>query len=260
MEVVIAPAERLAVLAADAVEAVVRSGPGAVLGLATGSSPLKVYDELVRRHVQEGLSFAGVRAFMLDEYVGLPVDHPERYRNVIETEIASRVDFAPGAVQGPDGNAEDLVAACAAYEESIAGAGGVDLQILGIGTDGHIAFNEPGSSLASRTRIKTLTAQTREDNARFFGDDVERVPRHCLTQGLATIMSARHLVLLATGKGKAEAVHQLVEGPVSAMWPATVMQMHPHATVLVDDAAASRLQLGDYYRQTYASKPDWQGL
>ncbi len=260
MEVVIAPAERLAVLAADAVEAVVRSGPGAVLGLATGSSPLKVYDELVRRHVQEGLSFAGVRAFMLDEYVGLPVDHPQRYRNVIETEIASRVDFAPGAVQGPDGNAEDLVAACAAYEESIAGAGGVDLQILGIGTDGHIAFNEPGSSLASRTRIKTLTAQTREDNARFFGDDVDRVPRHCLTQGLATIMSARHLVLLATGKGKAEAVHQLVEGPVSAMWPATIMQMHPHATVLVDDAAASRLQLGDYYRQTYASKPDWKGL
>ncbi|MBE9939528.1 glucosamine-6-phosphate deaminase [Cellulosimicrobium cellulans] len=260
MEVVIAPAERLAVLAADAVEAVVRSGPGAVLGLATGSSPLKVYDELVRRHVQEGLSFAGVRAFMLDEYVGLPVDHPQRYRNVIETEIASRVDFAPGAVQGPDGNAQDLVAACAAYEESIAGAGGVDLQILGIGTDGHIAFNEPGSSLASRTRIKTLTAQTREDNARFFGDDVERVPRHCLTQGLATIMSARHLVLLATGKGKAEAVHQLVEGPVSAMWPATIMQMHPHATVLVDDAAASRLQLGDYYRQTYASKPDWQGF
>ncbi|WP_415298353.1 glucosamine-6-phosphate deaminase [Cellulosimicrobium sp. SJTW-1] len=260
MEVVIAPAERLAVLAADAVEAVVRSGPGAVLGLATGSSPLKVYDELVRRHVQEGLSFAGVRAFMLDEYVGLPVDHPQRYRNVIETEIASRVDFAPGAVQGPDGNAQDLVAACAAYEESIVGAGGVDLQILGIGTDGHIAFNEPGSSLASRTRIKTLTAQTREDNARFFGDDVERVPRHCLTQGLATIMSARHLVLLATGKGKAEAVHQLVEGPVSAMWPATIMQMHPHATVLVDDAAASRLQLGDYYRQTYASKPDWQGL
>lgn len=260
MEVVIAPAERLAVLAADAVEAVVRSGPGAVLGLATGSSPLKVYDELVRRHVQEGLSFAGVRAFMLDEYVGLPVDHPERYRNVIETEIASRVDFAPGAVQGPDGNAADLVAACAAYEDAIAGAGGVDLQILGIGTDGHIAFNEPGSSLASRTRIKTLTAQTREDNARFFGDDVERVPRHCLTQGLATIMSARHLVLLATGKGKAEAVHQLVEGPISAMWPATIMQMHPHATVLVDDAAASRLQLGDYYRQTYASKPDWQGL
>jgi glucosamine-6-phosphate deaminase len=259
MEVVIAPAGELARLAADAVEGLLRADPEAVLGLATGSSPLAVYDELVGRH-QEGLSFAGAKAFMLDEYVGLPADHPERYRNVIEKEFASRVDFAPGAVQGPDGLAEDLPAACAAYEASIADAGGVDLQILGIGTDGHIAFNEPGSSLASRTRIKTLTKQTREDNARFFGGSVDDVPRHCLTQGLATIMSARHLVLLASGRAKAEAVHQLVEGPVSAMWPATIMQLHPHATVLVDDAAASRLQLADYYRQTYADKPDWQGL
>ena len=151
-------------------------------------------------------------------------------------------------------------AACAAYERAIADAGGVDLQILGIGTDGHVAFNEPGSSLASRTRIKTLTRQTREDNARFFGGDVAQVPTHCLTQGLATIMSARHLVLLATGRGKAEAVHQLAEGPVSAMWPATVLQHHPHVTVLVDDAAASRLQLADYYRETFAAKPGWQGL
>jgi glucosamine-6-phosphate deaminase len=260
MEVVIAPAEELARLAADAIEQLVRSKPDAVLGLATGSSPLKVYDELARRHTEDGLSFARARAFMLDEYVGLPAEHPERYRNVIEKEIASRVDFAPGAVQGPDGLADDLPAACAAYEDAIVGAGGVDLQILGIGTDGHIAFNEPGSSLASRTRIKTLTQQTREDNARFFEDDLDKVPHHCLTQGLATIMSARHLVLLATGKGKAEAVHQLAEGAVSALWPATIMQMHPHATVLVDDAAASRLQLAGYYRQTFASKPGWQGL
>jgi glucosamine-6-phosphate deaminase len=259
MEVVIAPPGELARLAADAVERLVRADPEAVLGLATGSSPLAVYDELVRRH-KEGLSFARARAFMLDEYVGLSADHPERYRNVIEKEFASRVDLAPGAVQGPDGLAADLPAACAAYEASIADAGGVDLQILGIGTDGHIAFNEPGSSLASRTRIKTLTKQTREDNARFFGGSVDDVPRHCLTQGLATIMSARHLVLLASGRAKAEAVHQLVEGPISAMWPATIMQLHPHATVLVDDAAASRLQLADYYRQTYADKPDWQGL
>jgi glucosamine-6-phosphate deaminase len=259
MEVVIAPSAELARLAADAVEGLLRARPEAVLGLATGSSPLAVYDELARRH-KEGLSFARARAFMLDEYVGLPADHPERYRNVIEKEFASRVDLAPGAVQGPDGLAADLPAACAAYEASIADAGGVDLQILGIGTDGHIAFNEPGSSLASRTRIKTLTRQTREDNARFFGGSVDDVPRHCLTQGLATIMSARHLVLLATGRAKAEAVHQLVEGPISAMWPATIMQLHQHATVLVDDAAASRLQLADYYRQTYADKPDWQGL
>ncbi|NKY40463.1 glucosamine-6-phosphate deaminase [Cellulomonas septica] len=260
MEVVIAPAAQLAVIAADAVERLLRARPTAVLGLATGSSPLAVYDELARRHADEGLSFAHARAFMLDEYVGLPADHPERYRNVIEKEIASRVDFAEGAVQGPDGLAEDVPAACAAYEQAIADAGGVDLQILGIGTDGHVAFNEPGSSLASRTRIKTLTRQTREDNARFFGGDVDQVPTHCLTQGLATIMAARHLVLLATGRGKAEAVHQLAEGPVSAMWPATVLQHHPHVTVLVDDAAASRLQLADYYRETYAAKPGWQGL
>ena len=259
MEVVIAPATELARLAAAAVERLLNYRPRAVLGLATGSSPLRVYDELARRH-QEGLSFARARAFMLDEYVGLPDDHPQRYRNVIEAEIASRVDFGPGAVTGPDGTAGDLERACADYEAAIAAAGGVDLQLLGIGTDGHIAFNEPGSSLASRTRIKTLTRQTREDNARFFGGSVDDVPRHCLTQGLATIMSAKHLVLLATGQAKAEAVHQLVEGPVSAMWPATIMQMHPHATVLVDDAAASRLQLADYYRQTYADKPTWQGL
>jgi glucosamine-6-phosphate deaminase len=260
MEVVIAPAGELARLAADAVEGLLRAEPGTVLGLATGSSPLAVYDELARRHAQEGLSFARARAFMLDEYVGLGADHPERYRNVIEKQFAARVDLAPGAVQGLDGLAADLPAACAAYEAAITDAGGVDLQLLGIGTDGHIAFNEPGSSLASRTRIKTLTKQTREDNARFFGGSVEQVPRHCLTQGLATIMSARHLVLLASGRAKAEAVHQLVEGPISAMWPATIMQTHPHATVLVDDAAASRLQLADYYRQTYADKPDWQGL
>lgn len=260
MEVVIAPAEELAQLAADTIETKLRENPASVLGLATGSSPLKVYDELARRHTENDLSFAQAKAFMLDEYVGIAADHPERYRNVIETEIASRVDFAPGAVNGPNGLANDLVAACAEYEASIAAAGGVDVQILGIGTDGHIAFNEPGSSLASRTRIKTLTAQTREDNARFFEDDLDQVPQHCLTQGLATIMSARHLVLLATGKGKAEAVHQLVEGPISAMWPGTIMQMHPHATVLVDEAAASRLQLGQYYRQTFASKPEWQGL
>lgn len=177
---------------------------------------------------------------------------------MIEREIASRVDFAPGAVRGPDGTAKDLTAACQEYEAMIADAGGVDLQILGIGTDGHIAFNEPGSSLASRTRIKTLTEQTRADNARFFGGDVAAVPRHVLTQGLATIMAARHLVLLATGRRKAEAVHQMVEGAVSALWPASVLQAHPHVTVLLDDAAAGRLQLADHYRQTWQHKPDWQ--
>ncbi|HET7664766.1 MAG TPA: 6-phosphogluconolactonase, partial [Mycobacterium sp.] len=146
------------------------------------------------------------------------------------------------------------------FETAIREAGGVDLQILGIGTDGHIAFNEPGSSLASHTRIKTLTRQTRIDNARFFDDDIDAVPTHCLTQGLATIMAARHVILVAIGSGKAEAVHHLVEGPVSAMWPATVLQHHPHTTALLDDAAAHRLQLAGYYRETYRAKPDWQGI
>ena len=247
-------------VAADAVAALLDRKPDAVLGLATGSSPLPIYDELAARHAAGALSFKQARGFTLDEYVGLPADHAERYRNVIDTSFVSRVDFAAGAVQGPDGLAADIPAACAAYEAAIRDAGGVDLQILGIGTDGHIAFNEPGSSLASRTRIKTLTRQTRVDNARFFGDDVDAVPTHCLTQGLGTILEARHLVLVATGRGKAEAVHHLVEGAVSAMWPATVLQHHPHVTVLLDDAAARRLQLVDYYRETYRSKPAWQGI
>lgn len=260
MEVVIAASEELVALAAGAIESLLAAKPAGVLGLATGSSPLGIYDELARRHQDGRVSFAHARAFLLDEYVGLPADHPERYRNVIEQEIASRVDFAPDAVQGPDGLADDIAAACVRYEAAIAEAGGVDLQILGIGTDGHVGFNEPGSSLASRTRIKTLTDQTRTDNARFFDGDVEAVPRHCLTQGLATIMSARHIVLIASGRAKAEAIHHLVEGPVSAMWPGTILQHHPHVSVLIDSAAAGRLQLADYFRSTYAAKPAWQGL
>src|SRR5664280_3270484 len=261
MEIVILPdTAAIGSLAADAIGSLLARKPDAVLGLATGSSPLAIYDELTARCADGAVTFARAKGFTLDEYVGLPADHPESYRNVITKEFVSRVDFAPGAVQGPDGLAQDIPAACAAYEDAIAQAGGVDLQILGIGTDGHVGFNEPGSSLASRPRIKTLTEQTRRDNARFFGGDINAVPHHCLTQGLATIMAARHIVLIATGRAKADAVHQLVEGPVSAMWPATILQMHPHVTVLIDNAAASRLQLGDYFRSTYAAKPTWQGL
>lgn len=260
MDVRIVSGNEAARIAADIVEDVVRAKERPVLGLATGSSPLALYDELVRRTRSAGLSFAHVRAFLLDEYVGLPADHPERYRNVIDRELVSRLDLAPDAVVGPDGLAADLDAAAAEYERMIAAAGGVDVQILGIGTDGHIAFNEPGSSLASRTRVVALTRQTREDNARFFGGDVEAVPRLCLSQGLGTIMEARHLVLVALGEAKAAAVQQLVEGPVSASWPATVMQHHPHATVLLDEAAASRLERIDYYREAYAIKPRWQPL
>lgn len=260
MEVIITDAPGIARIGADAYTSLLARTPEAVIGLATGSSPLAIYDELVARHERGEVSFAGARAFTLDEYVGLDADHPQRYRNVIATELTDRIDIDPAAVHSPDGLAADIPAACLAYEQAIVDAGGIDLQILGIGTDGHIAFNEPGSSLASRTRIKTLTAQTRLDNARFFGDDPQGVPQHCLTQGLATIMDARHLLLVATGRAKSEAIHHLVEGAVSAMWPATILQHHPHVTVLVDAGAASRLALSDYYRETYASKPDWQAL
>ena len=250
----------IATLVADAIAGLLERRPDAVLGLATGSSPLAIYDELHRRHPAGEVSFARATGFALDEYVGLPADHPQRYQKVLDAALVSRVDFAPGAVRAPDGTAADLVEACAEYEQAITAAGGVDLQILGIGSDGHIAFNEPGSSLASRTRLKTLTEQTRRDNARFFAPDVDAVPRHCLTQGLGTIMEARHVVLVATGSAKAIAVHQLVEGPVSALWPASVLQLHPHVTVLVDAAAAGRLQLADYYRAAYDGKPAWQGI
>ncbi|WP_026552423.1 glucosamine-6-phosphate deaminase [Arthrobacter sp. H20] len=260
MEVVILPDHAaIAAVAADAIEALVRLKPNAVLGLATGSSPLGVYDDLADRHHAVGLSFAGVHGFALDEYVGLPVGHKESYREVIRREFTDRIDIHPDNVHSPDGAAEDIPAACAAFEAAIRVVGGVDLQLLGVGTDGHIGFNEPGSSLASRTRIKSLTDQTRKDNARFF-DGVDEVPHHVVTQGLGTIMDARHVVLIATGAQKATAVHDFVEGPVAALCAASILQMHPHATVLIDEAAASGLKLADYYRHTYANKPPWQGI
>jgi glucosamine-6-phosphate deaminase len=261
MEVVICrDAGAAAALAADAIEQLVTNQPDATLGLATGSSPLGVYDELVRR-VQAGrVSLSRARAFLLDEYVGLPRSHDQSFRSVIDRVLVARVDLDPERVTGLDGNADDPVAECAAFEDGLSLAGGVDLQLLGVGTDGHIAFNEPGSSLASRTRLKTLTKRTRHDNARFFGGDVDAVPRHCLTQGIGTILEARHLVLLAAGARKAEAVRQLAEGPVSSSCPASALQLHPHATVLLDPEAASRLDRGDQYVETYRAKPSWQGL
>lgn len=260
MEVVVLDTEaERAALVADAVVALVRRRPTASLGLATGSSPSPVYAELVRRYAAGAVSFATARAFTLDEYLGLAPDHPEGYRRVIEREFASLVDLPADHLHTPDGQTDDVPGACAAYERRIADAGGIDLQLLGIGSDGHLAFNEPGSSLASRTRVKTLTPRTRTDNARFF-TSVDEVPHHVLTQGLGTILEARHLVMLASGGGKAEAVRQAVEGPLTAMCPASVLQLHPHATVVLDPAAAGRLALRDYYAQVWADKPDWQGI
>ncbi|MGX1160518.1 glucosamine-6-phosphate deaminase [Arthrobacter sp. SLBN-100] len=260
MEIVILNgSKRIGKLAADAIEELLRHKPDAVLGLATGSSPLPIYDELAARHDRGGLDFSRAHGFALDEYVGLPAGHRESYREVIRREFTDRVNISPEHVHGPDGTAADIPAACQAYEESIAAAGGIDLQLLGVGTDGHIGFNEPGSSFASRTRIKSLIEQTRRDNARFFNSLAE-VPHHVLTQGLGTIMEARHVILVATGAQKARAVREFVEGPVAAICPASVLQFHPHTTVLLDEAAASALKLADFYRHTYDNKPAWQGL
>jgi len=239
-------------IAAEAVAGHLR--PGAVLGLATGSSPVPVYAELLRRQASGELSFDGVRGFTLDEYIGLPRSHPQSYHSVIRRELT---DAAGLVVDGPDGEADDIQAEAARYEAAIAAAGGIDVQLLGIGTDGHIGFNEPGSSLASRTRVKTLTPQTRSDNARFFAS-IDEVPVHVLTQGLGTILEARHLVMIATGTGKAEAVAAAVEGPVSASCPASVLQLHPHVTFVVDEPAAAELAHTDYYRFAAAHKPPWQ--
>lgn len=245
----------VAVRAADIIQREVDRG--ATLGLATGSTPLSTYRELIRRHHQEGLSFSDCHAYLLDEYVGLPVDHDQSYRETIRREFTRHIDIADDRVHGPEGSAEDVQAAADAYERELSASGGVDIQILGVGTDGHIGFNEPGSSLMSRTRLKTLHPQTVQDNARFF-DSASDVPRHVLTQGLGTIIDARHLLLLATGTKKSAAVAALAEGPLMAECPASVLQWHPHVTVICDELAAAELKHADYYRAVLEAKPDWQ--
>jgi glucosamine-6-phosphate deaminase len=258
MEIIILPtAEDVGRVAALRFAAVVRHNPRAVLGLATGSSPQATYSALAAEVAAGRLDFSQVKGFALDEYVGIPLEHPESYASVIGREVVQPLGMDPALIRVPDGRAADLEAACADYEEAITAAGGVDMQILGIGANGHIGFNEPTSSFASRTRIKTLAPQTLADNARFF-DREEDVPTHCLTQGLGTIMDAGALVLVAQGENKAAAVAAAVEGPVASMVPGSILQFHQHATVIVDEAAAADLRLADYYRYTYAHKPSWQ--
>ncbi|HNV72422.1 MAG TPA: glucosamine-6-phosphate deaminase, partial [Candidatus Ozemobacteraceae bacterium] len=214
MEVIVKPTQEAACkLAARIVARFMRQKPNLVLGCATGSSPLPLYAELVRMHREEQLSFRSVTSFNLDEYVGLDPRHPASFRACMEEHLFRHVDFAPGATHLPDGCATDLAAACESYEQAIRRAGGIDLQILGIGGDGHLAFNEPTSSLRSRTRLKTLTAHTRQANASAFGSP-DKVPGHVLTMGLGTIMEARCCLLLGFGASKAAAIRDMIEGPV----------------------------------------------
>jgi len=260
MEIIIQPdAEAASLIVARHVARVVRDKPNAVLGLATGSTPLPMYRELIRLHREQGLNFSGVTTFNLDEYVGLPPEHPASYHAFMEEHFFSQVNVARDRIHIPDGMTSHVPAFCQKYEDEIRAAGGIDLQVLGIGGDGHIGFNEPSSSLASRTRIKTLTAQTRRDNARFFSS-LEDVPLHVITMGVGTIMDARQVLLLAFGEKKARAIAAAVEGPITAMNPASILQMHPVAKCLIDESAAARLSRIEYYRWVYDQKPDWQKL
>ena len=231
------------------------SAPRAVLGVATGSSPLGTYRELGELVRAGELDLSGVGAFALDEYVDLDPEHPESYHSAIRRTVTEELGLDPALVHVPDGMADDLDAACAHYERLIAEAGGVDLQLLGIGANGHIGFNEPTSSFTSRTRVKVLAPTTRADNARFF-DSPEQVPVHSVTQGLGTILDARELLLVAQGAAKADAVAGLIEGPLTSVCPASAMQLHPRATVVIDRAAASKLALVEYYEHAHAHDED----
>lgn len=256
MEIIIQPTpEAATAIAARLIAGLIREKPAAVLGLATGSTPERLYAQLVDLK----LDWTKITTFNLDEYVGISPQHPQSYHSFMWEKLFRHVNVAIKNVNIPDGLAKNVPASCEAYERKITAAGGIDLQLLGIGTNGHIGFNEQTSSLASRTRIKTLTPQTRQDNARFFGSEAA-VPHHVVTMGIGTIMEARHCLLLAFGQKKARAIAEAVEGPVTAMNPASVLQLHKKATLIIDEAAASELKLQDYYRWVYDNKPDWQKL
>ena len=251
MKVLICPdAARASDRVAGMIVARLARAPRTVLGLATGGTMEAVYERLIAVHRAGRVSFAGAQSFNLDEYVGLPPDHPLSYRHYMQAHLFDRVDFAAGATHLPLGDAGDPGAEAARYEAAIVAAGDIGLQLLGLGANGHIGFNEPTSSLSSLTRVKTLTRQTREANARFFPDPAQ-VPRFAITMGIGTILRADEVVLLAMGAGKAEAAARMIEGPLSAACPASALQFHRQATIVLDEAAAARLSLRDYYEDVH---------
>ena len=255
MEIIISKnSAEASALAAEIFKRQMEEKPNSVLGLATGGTVVELYNELAKMCAEKRISFKKATSFNLDEYIGLPVGDKNSYRTFMNETFFSKVDIDINKTFVPDGNAENPRAYCMQYENKIRFHGGIDLQLLGIGADGHIGFNEPSSSLASRTRIKTLTQQTREDNARFFGGDINQVPLHAITMGVGTIMDARTVVLLAFGANKADADAQMVEGSITAEVPASVLQMHPNAKIFLDEASASKLKRRDYYDFVYANK------
>src|SRR4051812_36643490 len=258
MEVLIRDnAEVGCVLGAKIIASVVREKPNAVLGLATGRTPLRLYQELIRQHREEGLDFSRVTTFNLDEYVGLPASHDQSYRYFMRENLFRHINIDQKRTHVPDGTAADLHAECRAYEKKILDVGGIDIQLLGLGRNGHIGFNEPTGSLRSRTWGKILSEQTLRDNSAVFGS-FEGMPKHALTMGIGTIMEARRILLLAFGPAKVRAVEHMVEGPLSAICPGSALQQHPRATVILDESSAAGLHYADHYRWIDSHKLDWQ--
>lgn len=215
-----------------------------VLGLPTGSSPIGMYDYIVSACKEGRVSFRNVITFNMDEYVGLPEEHPESYHSFMKRHLFDHIDIRPENIHILNGNAPDLEEECRRYEEEMVRVGGIDLFVGGIGPDGHIAFNEPFSSFQSRTRIKTLTKDTRYANARFFGGDPENVPKCALTVGIATVLAAREVLILCSGFTKARALQQAVEGAVSQQWTVSALQLHPRGIIICDEAATEELKVG----------------
>ncbi len=258
MEVIIQEtAEKTALLAARVIAREVRVRPNLTLGLATGRTMEAVYRHLATMHRNEGLSFARCQTFNLDEFIGLPPDHPGSYHRYMTDHFFRHVDIPSSHIHIPNGMAADLAAECAAYEAAIKACGGIDLQLLGIGRDGHIGFNEPLSALQSRTREKALTPATRRQNASLFGGRWENVPARAITMGVGTILESRRCLLVATGEEKAFILSQALEGPITAWVTASALQLHPRCTVLVDEAAAEQLKGKDYYRWIFENEPEW---
>jgi glucosamine-6-phosphate deaminase len=214
-----------------------------VLGLPTGSSPLKIYHELIRQVSDGNLSFANVHTFNMDEYAGLPANHPQSYNRFMRENFFDHIDIDPANTHIPNGMAADLIKECQSYEDKIVAEGGIELFLGGMGSDGHVAFNEPGSSLQSRTRIKSLTEETRIANARFFGNNPAKVPATALTVGVGTVMEAREVLIIVSGKNKARALRAVVEEGVNHMWTLSCLQMHPNAIIVCDDDAAEEMMV-----------------
>ncbi len=250
--------QELSKAAAKVIASVLNSKPNAVLGMATGSTPLGVYNELVRMHKEEGLDFSQVTTFNLDEYVGLRGTHEQSYHYFMRENFFKHVNIPRQNIYIPSGTTDNYEAFCQWYEHRIKEVGGIDIQILGIGSDGHIAFNEPTSSLGSRTRIKTLAKQTIDDNARFFANPQD-VPIYAITMGVGTILEAKSIILLANGKNKAVAVAAAVEGPVTSMITASALQLHPEVLVFIDKDASSELAMIEYYHWIQHNKPGAPG-